>query len=123
MVEVGRERYGRIVIDRSDESSKLEKSSRIKSVKEVKLRSSRKLKGHVRLWLFTFTLERVQPYGRNSSSIFRVRVTRITLTQPYEAFSHRGEFVESLGWLRWILLCELTHAYAYLCKFGGQFIY
>lgn len=79
---MGRERYGRIVIDRSDESSKLEKSSRIKSVKEVE-RSCKALAS-------TFTLERFQPYGRNSSSIFRVRVTRFTLTQPYEAFFSRG---------------------------------
>lgn len=122
---MGRERYGRIVIDRSDESSKLEMSSRIKSVKEVKSSFVKEVERSCKALTFTFTLERVQPYGRNSSSIFRVRVTRIT--QPYEAFSHGGSslnlWVNPLRLAEVDTLCELTHAYAYLCKFGGQFIY
>ena len=56
---MGRERYGRIAIDRSDESSKLEKSSRIKSVKEVKLRFVKEVERSCKALASTFTLERV----------------------------------------------------------------
>ena len=97
MVEVDRERYGRIVINRSDESSKLEKSSRIKSVKEVKSSSSRKLKGHVRLWLLLSLWKGFSPMEGTRVVSSGLGFTRFTLTQPYEAFSHGGEFVESLG--------------------------
>ena len=88
------ERYGRIVIDRSDESSKLEKSSRIKSVKEVKLSSSRKFERSCKALAFTFHSRKGSALWKElSSSIFMVRVRVTRITQPYEAFSHGGEFV------------------------------
>lgn len=46
---------------------------------------------------------------------------------PMRLFSHGGSslnlWVNPLRLAEVDTLCELTHAYAYLCKFGGQFIY